>query len=132
MTTAAYEPQPYGAAENAVKPFKLGVKKACNTRATHSTTGETPFKLLFGREESTHFDRLKPSALAEQLEKRLAERIKNNLDLKQPKQRHFSENDKVMVKMFKGNKSFWQRTTAKSRGLVNRTNRSLKQNVPCK
>lgn len=138
MTTAAFEPHSNGGAENAVKSFKKGVTKTSddpanrNTpldavierylffyrSATHSTTKETPHKLLFGREMSTHFDRLKPSFM-EDLKSRIQERIEEDKNRKNPLQRHFNVNDEVMLKVFRKNKSSWQKGIIKKRIGVN-------------
>lgn len=79
MRTAPYSPCSNGAAENAVKTVKNALKKLSSDpafqrksvalqlssylemyRATkHATTGESPFKLMFGREMRIRFDKLK-------------------------------------------------------------------------
>ncbi|XP_037037375.1 uncharacterized protein K02A2.6-like [Bradysia coprophila] len=138
MTTASYKPQSNGQAENSVKSFKDGIRKACDDPAnrntpletiierylffyrssTHSTTGETPHKLLFGREMSTHFDRLRPSFLKD-LRSRIEQRINEDRHRKNPVQRHFNVNDEVMLKVFGKNKSSWQRGIVKKRLGVN-------------
>lgn len=79
LRTAPYSPCSNGAAENAVKTVKNALKKLSSDpafqrksvalqlssylemyRATkHATTGESPFKLMFGREMRIRFDKLK-------------------------------------------------------------------------
>lgn len=151
ITTAAYKPQSNGAAENAVKSFKNGITKAVldpkNARTSlqtvisrylyfyrssvhasylrTTTTGETPYQLMFGRPMRTHFDRLKSTTLNEVIklaEKRIEEEratseakqaVKEN-----PKTDHgtptksFKEGDVVMVKVYgQDKKSSWGRAT---------------------
>lgn len=98
LTSAPYQPQSNGAAENAVKSFKIGMSKAFadpkNTNASletltsrylfnyrssvHSTTLETPFKLMFGREMKTHFDQINPKKLIEMCDVSAAATTKPN------------------------------------------------------
>lgn len=48
----------------------------------HATTGETPFKLMCGREMRTHFDKLKPSFMLK-IQQKLDEKIQiENIRLK--------------------------------------------------
>ncbi|XP_037047662.1 uncharacterized protein K02A2.6-like [Bradysia coprophila] len=138
MTTAAYEPHSNGAAGNAVKSFKSGINKACddpknaktplNTiidrylffyrSSTHSSTQETPHKLLFGREMLTHFDRLRP-AMLEKVKAKIVQRIKDDATSQNPVQKHFDIGDEVMIKLFRKNKSMWRQATITKRLGIN-------------
>nr|XP_029715100.1 uncharacterized protein K02A2.6-like [Aedes albopictus] len=89
LRTAPYSPCSNGAAENAVKTAKNAMKKLSSDpafqrksvslhlsaylemyRATkHATTGESPFKLMFGREMRIRFDKLKVNHEKRQREK---------------------------------------------------------------
>nr|XP_029711533.1 uncharacterized protein K02A2.6-like [Aedes albopictus] len=89
LRTAPYSPCSNGAAENAVKTAKNALKKLSSDpafqrksvslqlsaylemyRATkHATTGESPFKLMFGREMRIRFDKLKVNHEKRQREK---------------------------------------------------------------
>lgn len=90
---ATYHPSTNGAAENAVKSFKLGLREALNNKkiknvvlstiisryllnyrtSARGTTGETPAKLMFGRAIRTRFDLLRPG-----VKERAIERMKKN------------------------------------------------------
>lgn len=114
LTIAPYSPQSNGAAENAVKSFKVGMTKALSDpknngesmetltnrylffyrSSTHATTLETPYKRMFGREMRTHFDRIKPSqvtAMCEQLESA-----------------KYTIGDNVIVRNYQHNNQKWQ------------------------
>lgn len=121
LTTAPYHPQSNGAAENSVKTFKTGMQKALadpkNSNSSietlmnrflfyyrssvHSTTLETPYKLMFGREMKTHFDRIKPSRLAEMCDDAEASNT-------QQKATMFTVNDKVLVRDHQNPKQPWK------------------------
>ena len=72
IKTAPYHPQSNGLAERMVQSFKKGMKKissgTVDTKLAqllfsyqltpHSTTGQTPAELMFGRQLSTRFDLL--------------------------------------------------------------------------
>lgn len=136
ITSAPYKPQSNGAAENAVKTFKNGVKKAINDPANHgestetlinrhlyyyrssihATTNETPFKLLFGREMSTHFEKIRPNLLST-LKEKLDSKISMEEDNK--KNRGFSEGDKVIIREYIKNGTIWIRASIKKRIGVN-------------
>lgn len=132
MTTAPYCPQSNGAAENAVKSFKSGMFKALSDPAkkgnstdtlmnrylfyyrssVHATTLETPYKLMFGREMRTHFDRIKPTKLTtmcERAEQQSADPQAN------AKQRIFDINDNVMVRDYRSKSHPWQEATIQSK-----------------
>lgn len=98
FVTAAYKSQSNSAAENAVKTFKTGMQKAPTyskiknnsvetimnrflfyyRSSVHSTTLETPYKLMFGHEMITHFDRIKPNRLIEMCEQAATSSTENS------------------------------------------------------
>lgn len=132
LTSAPYNPQSNGAAENAVKSFKNGMFKALSDptkkgnstetlmnrylfyyrSSVHATTLETPFNRMFGREMRTHFDHIKPSKLTsmcERVEQQHAAETKSN-----EKDRKFAINDNVMVRDYRSKSHPWQEATIKS------------------
>lgn len=132
MTTAPYTPQLNGAAENAVKSFKNGMFKALSDPAkdgisnetlmnrylfyyrssVHATTLETPYKLMFGREMRTHFDRIKPSKLSSMCER--TEQQQQAVPNTNDKKREFAVNDNVMVRDYRSKNHKWQKAIIKS------------------
>ncbi|XP_055585371.1 uncharacterized protein K02A2.6-like [Uranotaenia lowii] len=88
LTTAPYSPCSNGAAENAVKTVKAALKKLASDPSfakrpisvqlhlflemyratTHTSTGESPFKRMFGREMRIRFDNLKSRSTIRQKE----------------------------------------------------------------
>lgn len=131
-TSAPYNPQSNGAAENAVKSFKNGMQKALTDpqrkkesvetlmsrylfyyrSSVHTTTLETPYKLMFNREMRTQFDRIKPSALAEMCDQKQTDDMENNKQSN--KSRVFSVNDRVLVRDYRHPKQPWKMATIKS------------------
>ncbi|XP_055590111.1 uncharacterized protein K02A2.6-like [Uranotaenia lowii] len=88
LTTAPYSPCSNGAAENSVKTVKAALKKLASDPSfaekpisvqlhsflemyratTHTSTGESPFKRMFGREMRIRFDNLKSRSTIRQKE----------------------------------------------------------------
>lgn len=130
MFSPPYKPQCNGAAENSVKSFKSALKKMLEDPSNqslnlltlvsrylffyrssiHCSTGETPYKLLFGREMVTHFDRLKPN---------LFDKIQLKIEDKNGKQektiKQFNEGDRVLVRSFGRNDRKWESATVKNK-----------------
>lgn len=125
LTSAPYLPKSNGAAEKAVKSFKAGITKALSDKknegestqtiinrylfyyrsSVHSTTLETPFKLMFGREMKTQFDRIKPSSVAALCDK--SSRREESI----PK---FTIGERVFVRDYRSKHEKWQPATIKA------------------
>ena len=107
ITSPPYHPQSNGAAENTVQIVKNVIKKALyahkdidlalqrflfdHRTTAHCTTGESPAKLMFGRNVRTRFDLIMP----DKSQKQEDERVRNNVRNSQLKQ----------IKYFKGSRS---------------------------
>lgn len=129
ITTAAYKPQSNGAAENAVKTFKCSMQKALtdpNNKNTsletiinrflfyyrssvHSTTLETPYQLMFGREMKTHFNRINPKQLIELCDQTTTSSSTETTN--QQKDKHFAVNDQVLIRNHQNPKHPWKNAT---------------------
>ena len=124
MTSPPYKPQCNGAAENAVKLFKNGIKKAVDDASNtgiplltlisrylfyyrssiHCSTNETPFKLMFSREMRTHFNKLQPNFVKnvnKEIDNKIV-RINNRR-----KSRTFKEGDRVFIRNYSKNGKPW-------------------------
>lgn len=116
ITSAPFHPASNGQAENSVRTFKLAFKKMlvdpnnkgrcvdsliqtflyAYRNTAHSESGETPFKLMFGRQPSLRWKSLNPTDPINQVC-----HTKNKFNAKK-----FNINDKIYVKNFMTNK--WQ------------------------
>lgn len=128
VTSPPYKPQSNGAAENSVKTFKNGMSKVLSDpknsatsietlvcrhlffyrSSLHATTQQTPYKLMFGREMRTQFDKLKPNILAT-VQKKIDEKILKENEGRQNKE--FTEGDAVWMREFKANRQSWSKAT---------------------
>lgn len=125
LTSGPYCTQSNGAKENAVKSFKNGMTNALSDpkskeesldtlvnrylfyyrSSVHATTLETPFKLMFGREMQTHFDRIKPPQLSAMCDQQITNDKSNR------KVKEFAINDQVMVRDYRSKQRRWQQAT---------------------
>ncbi|XP_020894181.1 uncharacterized protein LOC110233253 [Exaiptasia diaphana] len=110
ITVAPYHPSSNGLAEKAVNIFKGGLKHSDGTlesklmrvlskyRATpHTSTGETPSKLLMGRELKTPLDNLRPNLNSKVESKQQQQKEHHD---KRAVQRTFSVGDLVYARNF--------------------------------
>ena len=119
IKTTPYHLQSNGLAERMVQTFKKGMKKiASGTVDTklaqflfsyritpHSTTGQSPAELMFGRQLSTRLDLLHPNVQEKVLKKQ--DKQKKYFD-GSPKERKFSRGDDVYIRNFsQGNIVKW-------------------------
>jgi len=108
VNSASYHPSSNGSAEPAVQIVKKGLKKTtddsriaevlfayCNT--PHCTTGNSPAKLLLGRQLRTRLDLLKPNTVAQIESRRLNQKISHDNSV-QPKQ--FAKGQSVLVRVY--------------------------------
>ena len=119
IKTSVYCPYSNGAAENAVKTFKIGLKKILNDtnnaseaialflfnyRITpHSTTKVTPAELQIGRKLRNRFDLLKPNLLDTVIQKQ-EQQIKNYHG---KKNREFEIGQQIMYREYGKNDIKW-------------------------
>lgn len=130
IPTAPYHPASNGAAENAVKTFKMGLTKAMDDRnnmgeslttlenrflmkyrsTVHSTTGETPFKRMFNREMRTRLDIIRPYQTdhVKVVQRHIKDNTKKKLKL-------FEINERVLAKDFRQQKTIWTKGTVKEK-----------------
>ena len=119
IKTAPYHPQSNGLAERMVQTFKKGMKKISSGtvdtklaqflfsyRITpHSTTGQSPAELMFGRQLRTRFDLLHPNVQEKVVKKQ--DKQKEYFD-RSAKERKFSRGDDVYIRNFsQGTKVKW-------------------------
>lgn len=116
--SAPYHPSSNGAAENAVKTCKRVIKKALAQgidtdlalqrflliyrTIEHSTTGESPSKLLQGRTLRTRLDRLKPAR-----EERVIAKQQRQQQAAGGASRSFQAGDAVWYRVYNNNVSKW-------------------------
>jgi transposase InsO family protein len=125
LTTPYYHPNSNGLAERAVRTFKENIKMQVegtieekiakflfNYRLTpHSTTGESPCELMFGRKIRSRWDLLKPNL---QMKVQFKQAKQQLYDDRNSKIRNLQEGDKVWIKNFRGNKKWTKGKIIKS------------------
>ena len=116
ITGAPYHPSTNGIAERFVQVFKNAMKSAkpdhgslynklskfllAYRNVSHNTTGETPAKLLLGKNTRTRLDLLKPS-LSNKVSQSQSDQVKNH---SQAQTRVFDIGDKVLARDYRTNK----------------------------
>ncbi|XP_003241242.1 uncharacterized protein K02A2.6-like [Acyrthosiphon pisum] len=122
LTSPPWHPSSNGAAENAVKSFKIGFGKILMNKseystdsainkylfyyrnAIHSTTGCTPSKLMFGREANIRLNKIKPKPHSYTAIDRQIRNYKGSISNKV-----FNKNDAVFIRDYsKPNKKGWK------------------------
>lgn len=118
LTIAPYHPSSNGAAENAVKSIKSGITKAVSDKrnigisvqtlinrylmtyrsTAHSTTNESPYKLMFNREMVIRLDKIRPRKDLNEQENQPLERKKS-----------FFINEKVLARDYRSVKKSWSK-----------------------
>ncbi|XP_060587297.1 uncharacterized protein K02A2.6-like [Ruditapes philippinarum] len=113
---APYHPKTNGLAERFVQTFKQALKASKNDSGTlqtklsrflmqyrnseHSTTKETPAKLMFGRTLTTRFDKFRPS-LQNRVEKAQSKMVRSTSD------RNYLVEDTVMIRDYREKYEKW-------------------------
>jgi len=122
LTSSSWHPSSNGAAENAVKSFKIGFSKIIMSKSdssteptinkylfyyrnsVHSITGFTPSKLMFGREANIRLNKIKPKPLNVTASDRQIRNYKGNITNKT-----FLNNAIVFIRDYsKPNKKGWK------------------------
>ena len=122
IAIAQYHPATNGLAERFVQTFKNAMK--CNKaternierplqtfllayrNSAHSTTGNSPAELLYGRNLKTRLDLLKPSAATTVLNKQTNQTLE-----RAGKERHLEVGDSVLARDFRPNQPKWMSAT---------------------
>lgn len=126
--SAPYHPASNGAAENAVKICKRVIKKALKQKVDidtalnrfllayrnteHYTTGNSPAKILLGRNLRMRLDRLKPDRSRRIFEKR----VMSDSETGPARQRQLVEGDEVWCRDFRSNDKWVQGAVSKKLG----------------
>lgn len=119
-TSAPYHPSTNGAAENMVKTIKYSLLKSIHENKSvdlhlilnrflfmyrnteHAQTGQSPAKMLLGRNVRSKFDLIKPNN-----DHVIHNKLKQSENYKGNRQQEFQIGDHVLVRDFKGGKPSW-------------------------
>ena len=127
ITSAPYHPSTNGLAEKAVQIVKKGLKKTTTGslksrlakillayRTTpHSTTGNTPAKLLLGRNLRTRLDLLKPNTAAHVESKQWNQKVSHDNSIPAPS---FTVGQPVLIRVYGQNHKWTHGSILKSTG----------------
>lgn len=120
-TSAPYYPESNGAAENAVKVVKYGLRKMLSDQknvgipfdtilqrflysyrtSVNSVTGKSPFEMLFHRKAKLRWDNIRPSKQIQEFEKESINEKNNS--------KFFEIDDVVLARDYRNNKTKWKK-----------------------